>query len=287
MVLGQISSDGPDLSGAIDTAGVGLVDWAIALAVVGGGIVVAIAVRRAAVGTLRKSSHGDSFAELLLGRLIAAIIMLVALVYALGVVGIQIAPLLGALGLGGIALALALQPTLQNLFAGLVLHAQRPLRVGEEVVTGGVRGTVTDITSRAVIITKNSGEVVYLPNSLVLDREIENLVRSRRRRSTVVVGVAYDTDLARAREVILAAASGADGVLDTTEPRVLARKFADSSVEFDVDFWHAPEEAMRRAAVDSVIRSVHRALGEAGIVIPFPQRTLWWGAPAPEGGHGD
>lgn len=287
MVLGQISSDGPDLSGAIDTSGVGLVDWAVALGVVLGGIVVAIAVRRAVMGTLRKSSYGESFAEMLLGRLIGAVIVLVALVYALGVVGIQIAPLLGALGLGGIALALALQPTLQNLFAGLVLHAQRPLRVGEEVVTGDVQGMVTDITSRAVIITKNSGEVVYLPNSLVLDREIENLVRSGRRRSTVVVGVAYGTDLARAGEVIHAAAVGAEGVLDTAPLRVLAREFADSSIEFDVDFWHAPEEAKRRAAVDSVVKAVHRALGEAGITIPFPQRTLWWGDSEPAGDDGD
>lgn len=279
--LRQVEAEPPDLSEAIDTAGVALVDWIVALVVFAGGVAVAMVARRAVMGTIRRSSSGSAFAELLLGRLMAAVVMLVALVYALGIVGVQIAPLLGALGLGGIALALALQPTLQNLFAGLVLHAQRPLRVGEEVITGEVQGRVTDVTSRAVVIEKYSGETVYLPNSLVLDREIENLVRFGRRRTTVVVGVAYGTDLVRARQVIYDATVGAVGVLDTIAPRVMAKAFSDSSVDFDVDFWSEPGEAERRGTIDNVVVAVHRALGEAGITIPFPQRTLWFGEKPP------
>jgi small-conductance mechanosensitive channel len=184
--------------------------------------------------------------------------------------------LLGALGIGGIAVALALQPTLLNLFSGLMLHAQRPIRLGDEVVTGDIRGTVMDISSRAVVIRTYSGETVYVPNSVVLDREIVNLVKEGCRRTTIVVGVSYQTDLRRAAGVLRDAVATTTGVLADPGPRVLATEFADSSVNFDVDFWHRPDEAAKRRVRSEVAKNIHEALREADIVIPFPQRTLWF-----------
>jgi small conductance mechanosensitive channel len=128
-----------------------------------------------------------------------------------------------------------------------------------------------------VTIRSNSGRTVFVPNSMVLDREIVNLVRHGTRRTTLVVGVAYGTDLTRAREVILEAASGAQGVLAEPPVRVMCSEFADSSVNFDLDFWHGPAETERRETAGNVVIEVHRSLAEAGITIPFPQRTVWYG----------
>lgn len=269
--------EAPDLSGAIDATGLRPLDWALAAAILVAGILLGWLLRRLLALVLRRTTFRESVADRVVGRILHAITALVALVYALDVLGVRIGPLLGALGIGGIALALALQPTIQNLFSGLVLHAQRPLRIGDEIVTGEFQGRVVDITSRAVVVLTNSGETVTIPNSVVIDREIVNLVRHGTRRSIVTVGVAYDTDLARARDVLLAAVVGPDGVLHEPAPQVFAGDFADSSVQLDVLVWHAPGDAQRRAVRGTVVEAVHRALGEAGITIPFPQRTIWQG----------
>lgn len=253
------------------------VDWLAAALVLAGGIVVSIVVRRVVVGLLRRGTTAESVAERLVGRIVQAVVILVALSYALAVLNVRIGPLLGALGIGGIAVALALQQTLKDLFAGVILHAQRPIRVGEEVVSGDMQGTVINITSRAVTVRSNSGRTLFIPNALLLDREIVNLVRFGTRRSTVVVGVAYGTNLSEAHEVIQVAASSAAGVLPEPPVKVLVAEFADSSVNFEVDFWHGPIENDRRETNSNVLMGIYRALDEAAIVIPFPQRTLWTG----------
>lgn len=210
-----------------------------------------------------------------MGRFVQIGVVVLALTYALNALEVRIGPLLGALGIGGIAVALALQETLKNLFAGVILHAQRPVRLGEEVVSGETQGTVTAISSRAVTLLSNSGRTIFIPNSLVLDREIMNLVREGVRRTTLVVGVAYDSDLRIAQEVIRRAAADAEGVHPDPAVRVLCSEFADSSVNFDIDFWHGAVESARRETGSNVVIAVHAALGDAGITIPFPQRTVW------------
>lgn len=252
-------------------------DWLLAGGVLIVGVAASVLVRRGFVALVRRGTTSSSVAELLVGRLVQALVVAVAVVYALGVLGVRLGPLLGALGIGGVAIALALQPTMENLFAGVVLHAQRPLRIGEEVVTGDVKGVVIDITSRSVALQRRSGEIVYVPNSVVLGREIENLVRHGQRRTTLTVGVAYGTDLARALDVVRTAASGCPAVLPEPPVDVFVHGFEDSAVALDVDVWHGPLDGDRRAATSQVVVAVHAALRDAGITIPFPQRTVWSG----------
>ena len=165
----------------VNPEGSELVNWLIAIALVVGGILLAAAARRAIGRLLGRTQADTAHVETLAGRLVQAVIILLALVYALGAVGVRISPLLGALGIGGIALALAVQPALLNLFSGMIIHAQRPLRIGEEIKTGDTQGRVLDVTSRAVIIRTYDGETVYIPNAVVVDREIVNYVRLGRR----------------------------------------------------------------------------------------------------------
>ncbi|MGB5760131.1 MAG: mechanosensitive ion channel family protein [Acidimicrobiales bacterium] len=278
MHLATISEtiDPTEVADAIGADGLGYVDWLVAGGIVLGGFIVAAVARRLVSRMFRRGSAKTAHTENLVGRILQLVIVLVAFVYALGAVGVRITPLLGALGIGGLALALAIQPALLNLFSGLILHAQRPLRVGEEIVTGDVRGQVVDVTSRAVVVRAYSGETVYIPNSVVVDREIVNLDRHGRRRTTVVVGVAYGTDLAQAREVLRQAAEKPPGVLAKPGPQVFALEFAESSIDFEVDVWHAPGENTKRHVRDELIECIHQALGDAAITIPFPQRTLWF-----------
>lgn len=254
-----------------------LVNWLIAVATLVAGVLLAIVAKRAIGRLFRRSQTDTAHVEILVARLIQVIIIMIALIYALGAVGVRISPLLGALGIGGIALALAVQPALLNLFSGLLIHVHRPLKIGEEVKSGDVRGTVIDVTSRAVIIETFAGETAYIPNSIVVDREVVNYVRSGRRRTTLKVGVAYGTDVALARKVLEEAAAGVEGVLQTPGAKAFATQYSDSSIDFELDVWHEPGELALRRTRDRVIEAVSEALAASDITIPFPQRTVWFG----------
>ena len=215
LVLAQ-STEGLDEVVADETTGVEWVTAALAMVIaVGAGWFVRwLLSSRATEGDEADATH-------VVVRATQWLFVLVGLVVALAILDVRITPLLGVIGIGGIALVLALQPTLENVFAGMVLHAQRPLRVGEEVSTGDFSGRVIDITARALVVQSFEGERIFIPHKTVLDREVVNRVRHGRRRTTIEVGVAYDTDLRLAAEVLLAAAYSAEGVLDTPPPRVL------------------------------------------------------------------
>lgn len=213
----------------------------------------------------------------LVGRLIAYTVVVFGLIYALEQVGVQVGPLLGALGIVGIALAFALRDILENFVAGLLLQFRRPFSYGDEIVSGDVEGTVESVDARSVTVSTPDGETVYLPNSKVITDAIVNHTARGARRTTVPIGVAYGTDLELARTAMLTAVEGVESVRAEPEPQVLLTGFGDSSVDFVVRFWHAPTIAAHWKAQSDVAFALDRACRDNEIVIPFPQRVLWSG----------
>ncbi|NNE13275.1 MAG: mechanosensitive ion channel family protein [Ilumatobacter sp.] len=212
----------------------------------------------------------------LIARLAAYLIIVIGLIYGLEALGVQIGPILGALGIAGIALAFALQDILENFVAGVLLQLQRPFTYGDQVSINDHEGTISGIDSRLVTIQTPSGETVKIPSATVIKADIVNYTQLGQRRTTLPVGVAYGTDLDLARTTLAGAVVTADGVLDSPEPEVLLTGFGDSSIDFAVRFWHGPTIADYWAAQSAVAFRVHAALDAAGITIPFPQRTVWW-----------
>ncbi len=238
-------------------------------------LVLAVALRRALVRVLDRDA-GRHLGRVA-GRFVSVVVVVVGAVYALGIVGVQVGPLLGALGVGGIALAFAAQDILQNLIAGVLLQVRRPFRIGDQVKSGDFEGRVDDIDLRVVQLTTYDGLTVYLPNADVLQAPIVNFTRTPSSRGELAVGVAYDTDLERARSLLLQACAAAAGVQAAPPPEVWVREFGDSSIELVVRYWHAADIASRWRVRSAVAVELKRALDAAGIAIPFPQRTLWFG----------
>ncbi len=258
-------------------AGLSWIDWVHAGVIVAATILVAQVVRRVFVRLLE---HDDSErgVAVVIGRFLAYLVVVFGLVYALRVLGISLGPLLGALGVGGIALAFALQDVLQNAVAGLLLQIRRPFRRGHQIKTGDYEGIVTDVTLRTVQLRTYDGLDVYVPNRIVLQSPIVNYTRTPLRRTTLRVGVAYGADLAAARRVMLGAVRTAAGVVASPEPQVWVEAFGDSSVTLTAMFWHpAPTPDMWRVRTEVAI-AVKSALDEAGVDIPFPQVTVWQAA---------
>lgn len=239
-------------------------------------IVGSLALRRLLERALDRQS-ADRYVGRLVGRFAAVVIVAVGLVYALGVLGVRIGPLIGALGIGGIALAFAAQDTLQNFIAGIMLQIRRPLRHGEEIKTGDFEGFVEDVNLRTVELRTYDGLTVFVPNATVLGAPIVNYTRTPLNRTSLTIGLAYGTDIERAREVLLGACRATEGVADARPPEVWVEEFAESSINLAVRYWHTADIASRWRVRNAVAISIDAALADAGMTIPFPQRTLWFG----------
>ncbi len=246
-----------------------------AVAVFAASLLLAVVVRRGFVRLLDRDA--DRHLGRIAGRFLSVVVVAVGGVYALGLVGVRVGPLLGALGVGGIALAFAAQDILQNLIAGVLLQVRRPFRIGDQVGSGDYEGRVDDIDLRVVTLTTYDGLTVYLPNAEVLKAPIVNFTRTPTSRTELAVGVAYDSDLEQARAVLLEACRGAEGVREAPPAEVWVHAFGDSSIDLVVRYWHAADIASRWRVRSAVAVEVKRALDAAGIAIPFPQRTLWFG----------
>jgi small conductance mechanosensitive channel len=248
-------------------------DWIVAGVILAAGIILAQVLKAFLVRAVRRRD-GERAAAEAVGRVAGSIALLGALVYALSVIGVRLGPLVGALGIGGLALAFAAQTILANFLGSIVLQVRRPFRRGDQVHVGDCEGTVEDVNFRTVVLRTYDGERVLVPCTKVLDNPIVNYTVLGRRRTTVAVEVAYDSDLDRARQVMLSASATADGVQEEPEPEAWVKSFEESGIELAVRFWHAPDIATLWRVRSNVTLAVKTALDEAGIQIPFPHRVV-------------
>jgi small-conductance mechanosensitive channel len=248
-------------------------DWGRAGVVLAVGIIVGRVLRTLLARRIR-GNDAESTAGVAVARFVSLVVTLGALVYALGIVGVRLGPLLGAIGIGGVAVALAAQSILANLIASVLLQTRRPFRRGDQITSGEHSGRVEDVNFRVVLLRSFDGERVFLPCSKVLDAPIVNHTSTGRRRSCLEIGLAYGTDLAEARKVLHQAAAQAEGVHPRPAPEALVAEFGESSIHFDLLFWHAPDALTTRRVRSAVALAVRAALDEAGIEVPFPQRVV-------------
>ena len=248
-------------------------DWVLAATVAVVGIIAAWVVRslvsRAAAG-----DDGPVAAAEAVGRVVGLALAAIALFYALNLLGVRLGPLVGTLGVGGLALAFAGQNILANFLASIILQLRHPFRRGDQITVADCEGTVDDVNFRTVVLRTFDGERVMVPCAQVLSTPIVNHTTLGRRRTTLAVSVAYATDLEHALEVLRKALEDADGVLHRPPPETWVESFQDSGIGLAVRFWHAPDIATLWRVRSAAAVAVKRALDQAGIAIPFPQRVL-------------
>jgi len=191
----------------------------------------------------------------------------------------RFAVLVGTLGVG---IGFGLQNVVNNFVSGLILLYERPVQVGDIVELGKLLGTVQRIGIRSSTIATFQGAEVVVPNANLISGELVNWTLSdRKRRVDVDVGVAYGSDAERVREILLQALRGRDDVVASPEPAALFTGFGDSALQFQLRFWTHRFDSWPAVASDVRV-AVCRALAEAGIEIPYPQRDLHLRTVAPE-----
>ncbi len=273
LTLAASVEDGPEEELAEALQGLSATDWITAAVILIGAIVLSRVVKALTAHVVERGEGAGKAAQLV-GRVVGALVVVGGFVYALQVLGVRLGPLLGALGIGGLALAFAAQSILENLFASVLLQSRRPFRLGDQIATNEIEGTVEDVNFRTVILRTYDGEKVLIPCSQVLNAPITNFTARGTRRTTLDVGVAYGTDLDTAQQVLLRAAASVEGVRPQPVPEAWVEQFGESSIDFALRWWHLPDIATTWRVRSGVAMAVKAAFDEAGIEIPFPQRTL-------------
>ncbi|MDN5666690.1 MAG: mechanosensitive ion channel family protein, partial [Psychrobacter sp.] len=185
------------------------------------------------------------------------------------------AKLIGALGIGSVAIGFAFKDIFQNLLSGILLLISEPFRIGDQIVSGDYEGTVEDIKIRATTIRTYDGRQVVIPNSDLYTSALTVNTAYKQRRLQVEVGIGYEDDIEEAKAEILRALDKADSVSTKAQPSVIATGFGGSSIDLTVR-WFIEEgtQANKVASIHQVIVEVKKALDAAGINIPFPIRTI-------------
>lgn len=217
-----------------------------------------------------------------LGLMIAAVIMFP---------GLTPASILAGLGIGSVAIGFAFKDVFENFLAGIIILFRREMRIGDHIECEGIEGKVAQIAIRESHIRQTDGQLVIVPNALLFKNPVIVRTDQDLRRTTVICGVAYDVDVATARDVIQRAVAGCDTVVQDDKPiQIFAQEFASSSINFEVTWWTGSKPVDIRKSRDEVVTAVKKALDDAGIEIPFPYRTLTFKEPLTtqiQGGAGD
>jgi small conductance mechanosensitive channel len=205
---------------------------------------------------------------------------LVAVVIAvLSLFGIETTSLIAVLGAAGLAVGLALQGTLSNFAAGVMLLIFRPFRVGDYVEVAGTAGSVQEVGIFSTVLHTPDNVKITIPNSAVYGDTIKNYSANDTRRNDLVIGISYDDDIARAIETIRKVLADEPRVLDDPEPTVAVGELGDSSVNLVVRPWCAGGDYWPLRF--DLMRKLKEEIEAAGCSIPYPQQDVYLHPDAP------
>lgn len=216
----------------------------------------------------------------LLEHLAKWLIMIVGLLIVLHSLGVSISPILTGLGIGGLAIALALQETLSNLFSGLHILLSKQIRPGDYLrLESGEEGYVVDINWRNTVIRELPNNYIIIPNSRLSKAIVKNYYLPEREIAVLVqVGVSYSSDLEKVEKITIEVAKevlkDVQGGVTEFEPFIRYNRFSDFSIDFTV-ILRGKEFADQYLIKHEFIKRLHKRYREEGIEIPFPVRTVY------------
>ncbi|VTP17440.1 Small-conductance mechanosensitive channel [Phytobacter ursingii] len=224
------------------------------------------------VNKLMRARHIDATVADFLSALVRYGIIAFTLIAALGRVGVQTASVIAVLGAAGLAIGLALQGSLSNLAAGVLLVTFRPFRSGEYVDLGGVAGTVLQVQIFSTTLRSADGRIIVVPNGKIIAGNIINFSREPVRRNEFIIGVAYDSDIDLVTKLLTDIIQADDRILKDREMTVRLNELGASSINFVVRVWSNSSDLQN--VYWDVLEKVKRSFDEHGISFPYPQMDV-------------
>ena len=183
--------------------------------------------------------------------------------------GVNIAPLIAGLGVTGFILGFAFQETLGNLASGMMIAINQPFKVGDYVAIGGIEGSVMELNMMAATLTTGDYKKVVVPNKVIWGTAITNFTAMDKRRVDLAIGIAYGTDIGKARKIALETLQSHPLVLAEPAPIVEVLSMGDSAMNLVMRPWAKPADYW--TVLFAVNQAVKEAFDRNGIEIPFPQ----------------
>ena len=205
-------------------------------------------------------------------QLVRYTILILVMVAVLAQFGVQTTSIIAVLGAAGLAVGLALQGTLANIAAGVLLLFLRPFKIGEYIDAGGIAGTVREIGLFATEFKSYDGIFVIVPNSHLASVAITNYSRLPTRRMDLVIGISYGDNMNQAMTVLNDLLVNDDRILKDPAHQVMVKELADSSVNLNLRCWTNRQDY--GSLLFDLTQQAKERLDEHGISIPFPQRDV-------------
>ncbi len=214
----------------------------------------------------------------MIAKISAIVVVAVGLFLALGIMNLSkmLTSLLAGAGVVGLAIGLALQGTLSNTFAGVVISFRKRIQLGNWVETNGFSGEVIDVNLKEFVLKQADNNIVVIPNKMILENPLKNYSLTTRMRVFLECGVAYDSDLEEVKRLTQDVIANTFKQVETPDDvEFYYTEFGDSSINYLCRFWIDAESMLEKLkAKTTAIIEIKKAYDKAGITIPFPMRTL-------------
>lgn len=242
---------------------------ALLILIIGNLVVKGLANSLAAV--MRKRQMDNAVVEFIHG-LVRYLLFIIVLIAALSRIGVQTASVIAILGAAGLAVGLALQGSLANFAAGVLIVTFRPFKSGDYVELAGVAGSVESIQIFSTVLTTPDNKMVVVPNGSVISSPITNYSKHATRRIDYTIGVSYNADLKKTKAILTEVVTNHPLVMKDPAPTIGVMTLADSSVNFVVRPWVKTSDYW--SVYYELLQSMKEALDEHNIEIPFPQMSV-------------
>lgn len=224
---------------------------------------------------LLRAESLDSSLRVVFSRLTKALLMLVAVLIALSMVGIDLTALSVFGGALGVGLGFGLQKIASSYVSGFIILLDRSIRIGNVIAIGSDRGQVTQITTRYTVLKNVSGVETIIPNEMLVSSVVLNeSLTDPKVRLAMPVQVAYGSDLEQAMAIMVQAAKAQERVLQDPEPQAFVVAFADSGINLELGLWLADTHKGSIGVRSAINLHIFHAFKAAGIQFPFPQREI-------------
>lgn len=229
----------------------------------------------------KTDTHMDDVIINLFKRFSGIVIYGTGCIIAFDMLGLNVMPFIAGAGVAGIAIGFAAKDTLSNLISGVLLIIDRPLKVGDRIEVwsapkgSATWGDVVEIGLRATKIRTTDNIVIVIPNNEIMNRDIVNYTAlSDEIRVRIPIGIAYDADVNRAKEIIMNVSLELDWVMPDPAPKIVVKNFGESAVELEARVWIS-DPRRRIDTISHITDRVKQVFDQQGIEIPYPKRDIY------------
>jgi small conductance mechanosensitive channel len=221
---------------------------------------------------LMQKANIDPTLERFLNNLLYFAVMAIVIIATINQLGVQTTSLLAVVGAAGLAVGLALQGSLANFAAGVLLVGFRPYKVGDFIEAGGVAGSVEEVQIFTTVFKTGDNKRIIVPNAQIMAGTIVNYSSNPTRRIDLVAGCGYDDDLDKVRKVLEEIVAADDRILEDPAPTIAVSELGDSSVNFVVRPWVNSGDYW--PTYFALTEEIKKRFDKEGIAIPYPQRDV-------------